>query len=149
MQANAGQDPDDVLRETAGPQEEEEEEEKQVDVGASEEPEVAKGEEPAGADCETISADEDLDTRDARPTTRAQKYIWQKYMKAGGVPKERMGTRMPSRSAQGVCNLGERCGRAANVCGVLERDHSYCGGGRSRAAEVFCSKHHGGPGMHA
>ena len=119
MQAKAGQDPDDVLRETAGPQEEEEEEE-QVDAGASEEPEVAKGEEPAGADCETISVDEDMDTRDERPTTRAQKYIWQKYMKAGGVPKERMGTRMPSRSAQGVCSLGERCGRAANVCGVLE-----------------------------
>jgi hypothetical protein len=117
MQAKAGQDPDDVLREVAGPQEEEE---GQVDVGASEEPEVAKGEEPAGADCETISVDEDLETRDERPTTRAQKYIWQKYMKAGGVPKERMGTRMPSRSAQGVSSLGERCGRAANVCGVLE-----------------------------
>ena len=109
MQAEAGQDPDGVLRETAGPQEEEEE---QVDVGASEEPEVAKGEEPAGADCETISADEDLDTRDERPTTRAQKYIWQKYMKAGGIPKERMGKRMPSRSAQCVRSLGERCGRA-------------------------------------
>ena len=110
MQAKAGQDPDDVLRETAGPQEEEEEE--QVDVGASEEPEVAKGEEPAGADCETISVDEDLDTRDERPTTRAQKYIWQKYMKAGGIPKERMGKRMPSRSAKCARSLGERCGRA-------------------------------------
>ena len=101
MQAKAGQDPDDVLREAAGPQEEEEEEE-QVDVGASEESEVAKGDEPAGADCETISVDEDLDTRDERPTTRAHKYILQKDMKAGGVPKERMGTRMPSRSAQGA-----------------------------------------------
>ena len=84
------------------------------------EAEVDKGDEPVGADGETISVDEGLDVRDERPTTRAQKYIWQKRMKAGGVPKERMGTRMPSRSAQGVCNLGERCGRAANVCGVLE-----------------------------
>ena len=74
MPASAGQDRDDVLRQTSGPQEEEQ----QVDVGASEEAEVAKGEEPAGADCETISVDEDLDTRDERPTTRAQKYIWQK-----------------------------------------------------------------------
>ena len=74
MPAKAGQDRDNVLRETSGPQEEEQ----QVEVTSSEEAEVDEGDEPAGADGETISVDEDLDARDERPTTRAQKYIWQK-----------------------------------------------------------------------